>query len=423
MYHLLIEPVFGEEVQLGLPRARDAQLCIQLAAERNNPKLIPPLLFSAGRANLQLDYLSIQNSPGKLCSQKFIYLLEKADVSFTAYPTKLLDKESEQLCTASYYFFLPQWLEGAIDWANSEEWINEETGVRQLTHLLLTESCLEASPLLFQTRERGYYLIHEKLRIKLQEEAITGVAFAPLDTVYLPHEGLKRVEIERSLVAYPDDWKLWLDLGQTSILLHRNQDALDALDRVLALKPDMGEAWLRRGNILYIQGQFQDALVALQQATQLEPENMRAWVVYCSILCTLEEYQEALKIAEYLVKRWDTDSLTWHKLAITYMGLNRYHDALGAIEQGLRSGTSGGRTHWAEMYKLKGETLTHLGRYEEAGEVYTIGISFYPRLRALWAGKAYALRNLGKDDEARMAEEELLRLEQKRQENLQKKPM
>ncbi len=420
MYSLLITAVLDEDMRYGRPWAIDHQLCRKLAVERDFPRVVSHLEFHLSQNCLQLDYLDIQNAPGQLCSQRFIEVLRGAHVPFITYPARLIDKDTKQPFTASYSFWIPQWLEEAIDWERSEQWVNLETGARWLTKLVLTTECEAAAPLLFQTRERGYYLIHDMLQIQLETIGIKGVTFAPLDAAYMPHEGVKKLELERLLKEHPEDWTRWCKLSYSQMVLHRYQDALNSLSQALALKPDLEEAWYRRGSILYTLGHFQEALDALKRAIELEPRS-RAWNEYCAVLRELGRHEEALASAGHTIGIWSKSSASWYELAAAHVALGHYEAALQAIERGLALGGGGG-TRLAEMYRIKGEALSQLGQYEEALSAFTVGVSCSPLVRALWAAKASVLHILGRHEEASMAQQELDRLERQREKNLLKRP-
>lgn len=415
MYYLLLAMALDE-----VPQTSAARLCIELASERDSKKSITPIPFTIHQTNLQRDYLPIGNAPGKLCSQRLINMLGDAAVLFTAYPTHLIDKETEQEIPSRYFYWIPQWIEGTIDWERSEEWVIPETGTRHLTKLVLTEATILKAPMLFQTRERGFYLIHEKLRAQLEAVLIAGMAFASLDTVYLPQEGVKKALLERVLTEHPEDSNSWYELSNTYVLLHRYQEAHVVLDRAIACRPDFEEAWYRQGVILHTLGQLQNASKALRRAIELNPLS-KAWIEYSAVLRDMGRYQEALEMAEQGVQIWNQTSLSWHELAASQAALKRYQEALGAIEQALRLGGGGG-SYLADMYRIKGEMLTGLDRYEEALTSCEIGLSYAPTKRALWADKVNLLHRLERNEESIVAQRELDRLEQRREKNLQKRP-
>jgi tetratricopeptide (TPR) repeat protein len=270
--------------------------------------------------------------------------------------------------------------------------------------------------------ETGKYLVHEKLRAVLEAAHLTGIAFAPLDSASMPYEGLKRVEFEGLLQKHPDDWERWCQLSSTFALAHRYEDALEPLNRALALKPDLEEAWRKRGRILFTLGHLQDALEALKRAIELEPQS-RAWYEYSAVLRALGRQEEALASAQHLVELWGMVPLTWYELAAAYAASGHQDQALQAIEHCLGLGAWGGGTEQAKIATLKGELLVQLGRYEEALATYEMGLEWSSIDNVLRVGKIKTLRLLGRNEEAEIAEAQLQRLEQRREENVKKRPM
>jgi tetratricopeptide (TPR) repeat protein len=423
MYYLLILSPPDEEMQPGKLLAVDAEVCLTLARERDSPRSIPPLSFRISSRYLHEDYLYIYNVPtGMLCSQRFLNVLSNEDVPFTAYPTQLLEWDTQQPLDAPYSFWIAPWIKGAIDWERSEEWVDHETGNRHRTKLALTSECIARAPLLFQAMETGQCLVHEKLRTVLETTHLTGFAFAPLDSVFMPYEGLRRVELERLLQKRPEDWERWCQLSTTFVLAHRYGDALEPLNRALALKPDLEQAWEKRGHILFTLGHLQEALEALKRAIELEPQS-QAWYEYSAVLRALGRQEEALASAQHLVELWGMVPLTWYELAAAHAASGHQDKALQAIERCLGLGAWGGGTEQAKIARLKGELLVRLGRYEEALATYEMGLEWSSIDKVLRVGKIKTLRLLGRNKEAEIAEAQLQRLEQRREENVKKRPM
>lgn len=421
MYYLLIKRHIGYGIQCEDPKALLPQECLTLLRERDISRSVLPLIFHIDAPCLCVDYLNVTNVPmGAVCSQAFIDVLNREAVPFSAYATQFLERKTEQPLNAQYYFWIPQWIEGMIDWERSEEWVNFEIGTRHLTKLVVNRECKTRVPLLFQTKERGYILIHEKLCERLEVAHLTGMAFVSLDTVYMPLEGLKRREIERKLQGNPDDWTLWCQLSTTFVSTHRYQDALESLNRVLMLKPDLEDAWKKRGHILLLLGDHNTALKALERAIELEPQSW-AWNEYCRVLQALGRREEALTSAEHLVEIRSEIPSSWYELAIAHTFLGQNEKAAQAIEHCLVLGGLGG-ADYANIYQLKGEVLFKLGRYDEALAAYERGLRIGALHRSLWLGKINTLQMLGRNEEAIVAKQRLHDLDLRREQNLQKKP-
>ena len=332
MYYLLVQITSDEDKECRRIQAVEPELCRRLIFERALQKPGMKLSFRINPLCLHKDCLQVSNvSGGRLCSQHFIDVLTSESIPFTAYPVHLLDVTTGKPIAAHYWFWIPIWIEGTIDWETSEVWVNPETGKRHLTKMVLIASG-EAAPLLFQTKETGHYLIHDKVRTRLQVAGITGVAFAPLDAASIPLLGVQKLELERILQRHPDNVEDWCKLSYLLWQLHRQQESLAAIDRALTLKPDLEEGWYRRGLILYELEHLQEALEALKQAVQANPQSL-AWKDYSAVLRRLGSKEEALASAEHLVQIWSSSPVSWYELGAARAAMGHAEEADIAEEE------------------------------------------------------------------------------------------
>ncbi len=421
MYHLLLNVTSDENEESRQPQAWEPELCRTLVFEREPSRSVSQLTFYINPVSLRLDYLHISNvAGGMLCSQRFIEVLTSESIPFTVYPAQLVDETTGKPLAEHYFFWIPQWIEDAVDWEHSEVWINPETGKRHFTKLILTAACEIAAPPLFQSAETGRYFVHDRVRIRLQAAAgLTGVGFAPLDAAYLPLLGIRRLELEHLLQEHPDDVKRWCDLSDLLEQLRRYHAALEAIDRALILKSDLARAWWTRGHLLRELGRPQEALEAFKQTVRIDPQS-GAWQEYSAVLRELGSAEEALAIAERLVQVRSKAPQSWYELGVAHASLGHYEIALQAFERAL---TLGRGPRIDETYLGKGEMLYQLGRYVEALETYMRGLKLKPWKKAMWEGKAKVLRALGRDGEAKAAEQEVRELEQRRERNLRARPV
>lgn len=420
MYYLLVQNTSDEDKECRRIQAVEPELCRMLVFERASLMPEVKLSFHISPSCLQLDCLQVSNAvSGRLCSQRFTEMLTSESIPFIAYPVQLLDEMTGKPIEANYSFWIPRSIEGAIDWESSEVWINPETGKRHLSKLVLTAPIEAARPLLFQSKETGLCLVHDKVRTRLQTTGITGVAFAPLDAASMPPLGAQKLELERILQRHPDNVEDWCKLSGILWQLHRQQEALVAIDRALTLKPDLEAAWRLRGHILYELEHLQEALEAFKQAIQANPQSV-AWKDYSAVLLRLGSKEEALASAEHLVQIWSSSPVSWYELGAARAAIGHAEEALQAFEEALRLGRG---PRLIETYLGKGEMLYQLGYYEEAQRAYRRGLELRPWKRELWEGKAKALRALGRPEEAEIAEEERRKLDQEREKNLKARPL
>ena len=296
--------------------------------------------------------------------------------------------------------------------------IDPQLGKRHLSKLVLTAPVEAKRPLLFRTKESGRYLIHEKLRARLQSAGITGAAFASLDSASLPLLGVQKLDSERRLQKHSMNVEGWCELASLQWQLHRQQEALMAIDRALLLNPHLDEAWRLRGLILHDGGHLQEARDAFQQAIQTNPQSI-AWIDYTAVLRELGFKKVALESTIHLVQIWNNSPLAWYELGAIQAEMEEYEQALQAFEKAL---VIGGGTRLVETYLGEAEMLFQLGHYEEALRAYTRGLQLRPWEQALWEGKAKVLCVLGNMEEAEGAEEKVRKLEQEREKNLRARP-
>jgi tetratricopeptide (TPR) repeat protein len=422
MYYLLFEATVEEVPPLLPAQAMEAEVCTVLVKKHTIPEELTQLNFQVDARSLERDWIRVNNIlGGKLCSARFLEIASRALVSFTAFPAHLFDATTGELLATTFSFWAPSEVEDVIDWDRSEVWTNPVTGMRSLTKLVVSQAIEQAALPLFKLKGRGRILVHEKLRAQLLEAGITGIAFAPLDTIFMPQRGRQKPDLERQLQEHPEDWKAWLALSNLLSICHRYHEALEAIDRVLSLKADEAKVWHARGNVLEKLGQLREALDAYQRGVQLNPHSL-VLATYSRILRELGYKQEALTVAEQFVRERGEMVPAWQELGNAYAELGYDNEALNAFERALSLG--GLFFHGIEsLYQVQGDVLSHLGRYEEALQSYDAGLHTNVSDQSLWRKKARVLHTLGREAEAMVASQEEREQEQRREENLSKIPL
>jgi len=420
MYSQLIDVAADNEVWSHLPEPLDAQVCMQLIDTYDASHPSTTLIFRVGRTSVGRDYLPVQRvSGGWLCSQRFVDILTRGNVPFTAYPAQVLEQGTEQPVETAYFFWMPYRVKNAIDVQRSRIWTDPEMGGRWYLEIVLTEEYEQTAPRLFHARGGGRYFVDDSLRTQLVEANITGIDFAPLDAAFAPKVGIKKQALERALQEHPDDWETWTLLSDVLVQLHYDEEALGPLRNALALKPDVEKVWYKYGRLLLKLQRFQEALEALKQAIERQ-SNGPAWGEYCATLRALGRYEEALTGAQHWIEQWSHSPLPWYELGATYAALGQYSDALPALDKSLEIG---GGARLEDVFRLLGSVLSALGRYDEAVEIYDEALQTHPQKSVFWTGKAVALQSLGLYKEAELAEQQVHQLEQTREENMKRRPL
>jgi Flp pilus assembly protein TadD len=337
-----------------------------------------------------------------LCSQRLIDVFEQASVPFTAHPATVVNDDTSEPLSGPYFVWVPhpQVAHNSIDWDRRDVQLENDYGERRLTKLVLTTRCIAAQHPLFVPDDILIYLVHDRVRSALEAASITGIAFAPLDSVHWAELGPRKQQLERHLQAHLEDGQAWYELGDLLRLLWRYEDAVQALDRALKLQPELGKAWWARGDVLRSLGRATDALASFRHVTELEPENWAyGWREVCSISRDLGRVDEAFEIAWHGVQKRPDLSWTWFQFGKSLATAGRYDDALEAWNS-VRGGP------YAQLVEAKGDTLMRLQRFESAAEVYSDGAEYFPWRVDFWLGKADALQAVGRVEEAKVARDE-----------------
>jgi tetratricopeptide (TPR) repeat protein len=186
---------------------------------------------------------------------------------------------------------------------------------------------------------------------------------------------------QRVVALTPDSYASYSNLGGIYLRLGRHAEAASALQRSLSLRPT-AVAHVNLGNIRYFEGRFREASESYRKATELAPADERAWGALADALRwlpgTADEmagaYAQAIALAERRVAAQRNDSELRSRLAmyrafagdgqgadadlreairldpldgtvvfrsaLIHEQLGRREQALGAIEQALRTGYS-----------------------------------------------------------------------------------
>jgi tetratricopeptide (TPR) repeat protein len=235
----------------------------------------------------------------------------------------------------------------------------------------------------------------------MKEAKVFGVAFAPLDSVFMPWEGLKTEALRRHLLERPDDAEGWYELGRVFGGLHRPSQALDSLDHALTLRPGWNEALYFRGVVLHQLRQNPDALASFRRA--LEQGRLKFPPVgYLKLLREMGLYEDALAVAERLIDQFQDSPVAWLELGAAHAGLGNFPMALYAFNQAEARGID---AHRDDFYAAKGDALFRLGQYQEAEDTFDEGLRSSGSGIELLRGKAKTVRALGRAIEADLIEE------------------
>ena len=123
----------------------------------------------------------------------------------------------------------------------------------------------------------------------------------------------------------------------------------------------------------------------------------------------LAEYKEALRAFNQAagLDRQRADS--WLHIARANLSLWQYHEALNAVEEGLRRAVS--RNEFGQLYGERGNIYTAMELPDRAMAAYDQGLSYTPNAPALWSDRGSLLRRLGRPQEAQKCFERAIRFD------------
>lgn len=100
---------------------------------------------------------------------------------------------------------------------------------------------------------------------------------------------------ERLSEQLPEDWEIWLRLGDLQLETGAIKSAIISYDASLKLKGDLVPAYIRRAIALGLEQQFDEALKSARMATDIESENAEAWLIRGDVNLRAGKLRSAMK--------------------------------------------------------------------------------------------------------------------------------
>jgi len=129
-----------------------------------------------------------------------------------------------------------------------------------------------------------------------------------------------------------------------------------------------------------------DANDAVNRALRLRVGDSEAWLLKCQILSALEDDASALASAEMALRRAPRSAEAQYWRAAVLADMERYSDALKAIERAFRCLTDDDEWLLEDLYYEKAAVLDAIGRQDEALATFEAGLKRCPDSQILKAG-------------------------------------
>ncbi len=157
-----------------------------------------------------------------------------------------------------------------------------------------------------------------------------------------------------------------LERGLQALNADKMKDAEKFVSEAVRLAPGHPDVLYAEGFLRMKQGNWAQAQAALEKATQVDPKDSRAFAALGMAFCDQGKYAEAIAPLEKSMQL-DADA-SWQTrwaLAKAYYGHARYDDALKMSQEAL----AGSKGQSPELELLVAQSLTAVGRYEDAAQV------------------------------------------------------
>jgi len=236
--------------------------------------------------------------------------------------------------------------------------------------------------------------------------------------------------LERALVESPDDARVQRRLAVALLVLNHPQDALPLCRRLLEHDPSDADAWGLLGQALARTHAFDEAIRALERAHELGHESIVA--SYAFALAELDRFEEAERVLRSAIPSHGNDKELRLQLAHALSEQDHHDEAERILRDILREDplnwhgrhglatflASRGRSaeampiaealaaaapEEAASYETLGWVALKAGRYQDALAAFDTALRLEPGVSVPLAGRATALRCLGRQSEAQAA--------------------
>lgn len=138
--------------------------------------------------------------------------------------------------------------------------------------------------------------------------------------------------LRKAIDLNPDDGRAWEGLGDASLQLSHDMEALQAYQTAVRLLQSAA-IWLKLAQVQRGLGQLDEARRSLSKAGELDPQNRESAYETIRILMQLGRYDEAMARARRLVEQNQQDVEALRLLGEIYEATNRFGLALQAYEK------------------------------------------------------------------------------------------
>jgi len=201
--------------------------------------------------------------------------------------------------------------------------------------------------------------------------------------------------ISEALPALEKSPQIHLDLGGALRLSGRRDEAIEKFRDALALKADYVEAHVALGTALGEMGNFEAAISHCRTATAIDPTSLNARLTLAAALQGAKRMPEAAQVWREIINLKPDRAESYAQLGGQLVELGLLKEALYCQDQALALEPLNSHFHCG-----KGSMLLRLYYGERAEASFRKAIELSSESKEAWAGLSWALRLLGRFDEA-----------------------
>ena len=205
-------------------------------------------------------------------------------------------------------------------------------------------------------------------------------------------------DLTRAVRLKPEESAAYLDLAKAYQEQHRLAEAAEQLNRAVALTAPAGLAavYRSRAKVDQQQNNLEAAVRNLELAVPLEPGGKASasaaadFVLMGRLLMRGGKHEEAVRAADAALAITADDSAAYRLYAEALLRLNRYAEAVHALDQYILAERRAGRSPKAAVYRARAQAHAVVGEVAEAAEDYTRLLELAPEDAAAHTARGWS---------------------------------